>query len=433
MLCLGIGCAHAPANTPLPGGTVDPNTGYRFDEIPATNSDDELFICLAFSGGGSRAAAFAYGVLEKLHHMKLNFGGRETTLLKEVDCISSISGGSFPAAYYGLRRNAVFEEFRPKFIDRDIEGDLALRALNPVNTVRMLSPYFDRIDVAAELYNDTVFDGATYAKIMERGERPFIIVNATDLAIGKRFEFTQDQFDVIGSDLAAFPVARAVAASSAFPILLSPLTIQKHPVRNDELLRKRYSTRHEKFYSDRRNYEFDWTRREYLRADKRWVHLMDGGLADNTGLRPITYGIREGFIHRRLERRRIRRLVVITVNAYTRSKDEESASESGPGTGAVDIKTMTTAMDDFSLDTIEETADLLQDMRAKFGGGLQVYAVNLEFEALRDEAERNYLWSIPTSFYVNRAQADRLIGVSEVLFRRHPDFQRLQRDLKIRW
>lgn len=431
-LCILGACAHAPGNPPLPGGTVSPNAGYRFEEIPATAQDDELFVCLAFSGGGSRAAAFAYGVLEKLHHMKLRFAGRETTLLEQVDCISSISGGSFPAAYYGLRGDAIFTEFRPKFVDRDIEGDLALRALNPVNTVRLLSPYFDRIDVAAELYNDTVFDGATYAHMLARNERPFIIVNATDLAIGKRFEFTQDQFDVVGSDLAGFPVARAVAASSAFPILLSPLTIQKHPVSNEDLLRKRYAKDHEEFYTNRRAYEFDWSRREYLRPDKRWVHLMDGGLADNTGLRAVDHSLRAGFIRSRLERRRIRHLAVITVNAYTRTKDEESESESGPGTGAVDLKTMTTAMDDFTLETVEGISELLNQVREEFGG-VQTYAINLEFEGIEDKTERDYLWSIPTSFYVSPAQADRLIAVSRQLFRAHPDFRRLQRDLNITW
>ena len=48
------------------------------------------------------------------------------------------------------------------------------------------------------------------------------------MTLGARFEFTQDQFDLLCSDLTDVPVARAVAASSAFPILLSPLTLHNY-------------------------------------------------------------------------------------------------------------------------------------------------------------------------------------------------------------
>ena len=50
------------------------------------------------------------------------------------------------------------------------------------------------------------------------------------MTLGARFEFTQDQFDLLCSDLSTVPVARAVAASSAFPILLSPLTLHNYSV-----------------------------------------------------------------------------------------------------------------------------------------------------------------------------------------------------------
>jgi NTE family protein len=59
-------------------------------------------LILAFSGGGTRAAAFAYGVLEELAATPVVLGGRPRRLLDEVDLISAVSGGSFTAAYYGL-------------------------------------------------------------------------------------------------------------------------------------------------------------------------------------------------------------------------------------------------------------------------------------------------------------------------------------------
>ena len=58
------GCAHYPVNAPLPA--VDNRAGYRFQNVaPQTNSDD-LALMLAFSGGGTRAAALSYSVLEEL-------------------------------------------------------------------------------------------------------------------------------------------------------------------------------------------------------------------------------------------------------------------------------------------------------------------------------------------------------------------------------
>ena len=66
---------------------------------------------MTFSGGGTRAAALAYGVLEALRDTTLEWRGRKVSLLDEVDVISSISGGSFPAAYYALRGEKIFDEF----------------------------------------------------------------------------------------------------------------------------------------------------------------------------------------------------------------------------------------------------------------------------------------------------------------------------------
>src|SRR5208282_5789156 len=73
-----------------------------------------------------------------------------------------------------------------------------------------------------------LFKGATYGDLMARRGRPFLCVNATDIASGARFEFTQDEFDLIRSDLSQFPVSQAVAASSALPPYLTPVTLKNH-------------------------------------------------------------------------------------------------------------------------------------------------------------------------------------------------------------
>jgi NTE family protein len=58
--------------------------------------------------------------------------------------------------------------------------------------------------------------------------RPFVILNATDLTMGAGFSFSQDDFDRICSDLGPIPVARAVLASSAFPVAFTPITLKNY-------------------------------------------------------------------------------------------------------------------------------------------------------------------------------------------------------------
>jgi NTE family protein len=102
LLCaLTSACAHYPRNDPLQSYRAE--QGYRFDALrDGDNNTDSLFLCLALSGGGTRAAALAYGVMRRLDEVTITWKGKERRLLDELDCISSVSGGSFTAAYYAL-------------------------------------------------------------------------------------------------------------------------------------------------------------------------------------------------------------------------------------------------------------------------------------------------------------------------------------------
>jgi predicted acylesterase/phospholipase RssA len=201
--------------------------GYRFANLAGGKEENKLFVCLSFSGGGTRAAALAYGAMIALRQTQIGWP-RHETLLDEVDCISSVSGGSFTAAYYGLFGDDLYTQFESKFLYRDIQGTLLVHALYPWNWPWLISPYYSRIDLAADIYDEQIFEHRTYRDLIAQKRRPFIILNATNIGTGNRFPFTQDQFDLIGSDLGPYPVARGVAASSAFPFLLSPLALENH-------------------------------------------------------------------------------------------------------------------------------------------------------------------------------------------------------------
>ena len=217
------GCAHWPATPRLEQAGAP---GYRFAEVTRPGQSDDLLVILAISGGGTRAAALGYGVLEELRRTEVTVNGVKRRLLDEVDVISAVSGGTFPATYYALRGEKTFEEFETKVLSRKFESELAKRIiLNPVNWFRLPSGTFGKSDLFAELYDETVFDHATFADL-KRANGPLVIINGTDITIGARFSFTQDQFDAICGDLSKVTLGRAVATSTALPPLLTPISFE---------------------------------------------------------------------------------------------------------------------------------------------------------------------------------------------------------------
>jgi len=227
VLLILTGCAHYPTNEPLK--RYDPDYGYRGKNvIPPEQKSDEILLILSFSGGGTRAAAFSYGVLETLRKAEVTIGDKKGNLLHQVDAITGVSGGSFTAAYFGLFGERIFEDFEEKFLKADIQGALTRRLLfNPLNWAKLFSAYFDRSDMAAEYYHEHIFERATFGDMMKR-RGPMVFINATEMTLGTRMAFTQDSFDALCSDLSNFPVARACAASSAVPIVLTPISLKNY-------------------------------------------------------------------------------------------------------------------------------------------------------------------------------------------------------------
>jgi NTE family protein len=149
--------------------------------------------------------------------------GKSTRLLDEVDRISAVSGGSFTAAYYGLHGDKIFEDFGEVFLRRDVEGALFKGLFNPLRWFSRKG----RTDMAVEYYEENVFHRATFADMMQP-DRPQILINASDLGHGVRFSFIQEYFNLLCSDLMSYPVARAVTASSAVPVLFNPVVVENH-------------------------------------------------------------------------------------------------------------------------------------------------------------------------------------------------------------
>src|SRR5664279_1712964 len=176
-LAVLAGCATRPINPPIT--QADPSTGYRFETRQANVKDKNNLVILAFSGGGTRAAAFSYGVLEFLKRTEIiGPKGNKVRLLDEVDIITGVSGGSFTALAYGLYGDKLFADYEQRFLKRDVQGELLARLVSPRYWGDLSSTGYGRSELAAEFYDEILFNGATHGDL-DRGEGPFIMVSTT--------------------------------------------------------------------------------------------------------------------------------------------------------------------------------------------------------------------------------------------------------------
>jgi len=434
---LVAGCAHAPVNAPL--ARSDPAAGYRFQTELGRPDRSGLMVALFFSGGGTRAAAFSYGVLRELAATRIAGDHR---MLDDVTTINAVSGGSFTAAYYCLYGDRIFTDYEKLFLRRNIQGALLRGWLSPRNSFRLYSSYFGRSDLAAEYYDELLFHGATFGDLAKAGPtRPFLVINATNISTGTPVQFTQDQFDLIGSDLSRYPISRAVAASSAVPLAFSPIILKNYadrvPAADAFLLQ---STGGSDVFASYRA-ALTETSRSYRDAAKQpYIHLMDGGLADNLSLRNLldSVTLSGGWqaVIDRLRRGGITKLAIIVVNAAVESKQEWAQLDGTPG-----VRSVITALSNSSINrTTKETVTLVQDslalwqtqraaQRAAPDNQPKIYLIRVDFHSSQDPAERAFFDSVPTSLSLPAETAARLIQGGERLLRESPGYQSLLKDM----
>jgi NTE family protein len=427
------GCAHWPATPPLEKAGAP---GYRIGEGGRSGQSDEMLVILAFSGGGTRAAALGYGVLEELRRTEVTLHGAKRRLLDEVDVISAVSGGSFPATYYALRGEKTFEEFEAKVLSRSFESELAKSILlNPRNWFRLPSSTFGKSDLFAELYDETVFDRATFADLKKAGG-PFVIINGTDVTSGARFSFTQDQFDAICADLLQLPLGRAVATSTALPPLLTPITFEN---RGGTCGRKTpaWQARAEAAAGESETPGRALLRARALQAyadpARPYVHVFDGGLSENLGLAEVIRAFEllkadpDETVLPAL--RRARKVVVIAVNALRFPEVDWDRSAAPPDGGTLSDQMWSIPVDRITLDGIEQVRDRLAAWQAG-APERRAYLAQVTFENLRDPAERRYFMQVPTRLQLPKEQVDKVRAVGGRLLRESPAFRRLLADLR---
>lgn len=455
--CLGPAYRNAPLKFPQPGG------GYRFDNLTgdASNSD-EVFVCLTFSGGGTRAAAMAYGVLQTLRDTPLTPSspdGRSRTLLDEVDVISAVSGGSVTAMAYGLWRERVFDgRFERAFLRRDVEMALIGHVLSPRNLFLLPFVALDTVDVCADFFDRRIYADARYSDLMRLGDRPFIVINATNVALGQRFEFTQEDFDVLGSDLSGWPAGYAVAASAAYPLVFSPMRLRYYPSPAGTSHLGDILCAPDASQCDARRVAWasslvrstDPNAPDYGLDERhhRYLYLLDGGLADHLGLMHVIHEYQHGYIRRRIENGSIRKLLIIIVDAGARPRERIERREASPGLLTVGYKTAVTGIDNHSSAMVQMLRLLVQSEAAlakafedcreairtacpdakvpprQHGDGVEAFVVHLNFADLDSPVEAEWCQNIPTRLCLPKSDVDRLIRAGRSLLTRNREFQR---------
>jgi NTE family protein len=182
-------------------------------------------VALCLSGGGYRAMLFHVGAIWRLN---------ELGYLPKLDRVSSVSGGSITAGVLGLNWR------RLQFGDDGLAGNLNQQFVQPLR--KLASKTIDKgavfrgillpgtiSDRVAGSYRKHVFGEASLQALPDR---PRFVINATSMQTGALWRFSKPYMADYRVGMVRDPdveLAVAVAASSAFPPILSPVELDLDP------------------------------------------------------------------------------------------------------------------------------------------------------------------------------------------------------------
>lgn len=432
-----------PINAPLTRAANDPLVDVSADSI----GDGELYVGLAFSGGGMRASAFGYGMLEELRTALVDEGAPDG-ILNHVRLVTGVSGGSVTAAYFGLTGPAGLDRYRDEYLVQDAERYMANSPINPLTIVRGLSGGANGRDTFARFLDEALFQGATFGDLRRRSQI-HTWINASDVANNVTFLFSPETFDALCSDLSSFPISEAVAASAAFPLVFSPIVLETHRDSCDY-------TEPDWLTAARFNPEASSAMRAHAQALEsyadpervRFVKLLDGGITDNfgtTGLAVERARAETPFAPLTPEEAvRLRRMLFLVANAGV--ERDYSWTQRLPGPGGVQLAmsianssmsaatrtgydAMRLILRDWERDLVEYRCALpaseVRRLRGSSAGwdcrDLKLFIGQISFEDL-DGAMKAELDIIPTRLRLEEDQVDLTIEAGRLATRTNPEF-----------
>jgi NTE family protein len=444
------GCASRPVNEPI--DQVDLRAGYRpYLLLPKRQNNDQtaLFV-LSFSGGGTRAAAFSYGVLEELRRTEIIVGDQQRRLIDEVDIITGVSGGSFTALSYALYGERLFSEYEERFLKRNVQGALTWRTLNPFNWWKFVGGTAGRSELAAEYYDEILFEDATFSDLLDK-QAPVALATGTDISTGSRFAFFQNDFDLICSDLNKVRLSRAAATSSAVPVALSPVTFDnyggncnyQYPAWVSDVADPDKPV-HPNGRAVQRYHEM----RDFQNSEERpFIHLVDGGVSDNIGVRGVLEALEEldasGAFRSEVGFGVIDRIVLVVVNAHSAPSTRWDRREKPPGFFTQLMQSASVPLQRYSFETVEtmkdraETWARIRELRVakeQLAGAtaaeaeakvrnIELRVMDISFDAINDPEERQRFLNLPTSFSLPAEDVDGLRDIAGTLMRQSEDYR----------
>lgn len=442
LLLAGCAAWNSPVNPPLAGSNA------ALTE-PAGNApgDDELYVGLAFSGGGMRASAFAYGMLQELRAQGA-VTGTPDGILDHVRLVSGVSGGSVTAAQFGLWGVKGLEGYRERYLLTNAEKYMANSAINPVTLIRGLSGGANGRATFARYLDEVLYRRATFADLHQRS-RIKTWINATDMANNTPFLFSPETFDALCSDLSKVPISEAVAASAAFPLVFSPIVLEAHQGKCDYQEPDWLTTA-------RNNPEATSAMKAQARAlesyanpdEVKFVKLLDGGITDNfgtTGLAVERARAQAPYAPMTpAEAVRMKRMLFLVANAGVEKDYGWTQKIPGPGGPGLAMSIATASMSaatrsgydamkgelrQWHEDLIEWRCALpmaeVRRLRGSLDGwdcqDVKLFVGQASFEGL-PKAMRDQLNKVPTRLRIKPEQVDLVIEAGRLATRATPEF-----------
>lgn len=436
LFALTAACAGLPDTKPINSKLAGPPP---LAPVVDLASDDDA-IALALSGGGARAASFSLGVLEQLRDSKAADG---KSLISKVSLVTAVSGGAITAAWYGQHGAEGLDEFRAALLDKDWQSQLNTSFISPQNWDRFLQGGLNGPDKLSRWLDKEVFGGA---HMRDLRPAPKILINATDLYSGAPFAFADPWFEAICADLPSVQLSDAVAASMSVPIAFRPIVLKTYADCSAPLaawvskaerdraapMLLRETARSFRFYREPERMQY--------------VHLTDGGVADNFGvsslvtLRASTQTPYAPFSP--TDAVKLRRFTFLIINAERDAEGAWAMKEAGPD-GAQLIEqalgiavnapkraaadALRDTLQTWKADTIAWRCALTQDEAERLGAGpdwdCRDLTVRLDMISFADLTDSRFsdLGKAATAVSLPRDQIDNLIAGGRQAIAQNPE------------
>jgi NTE family protein len=415
---------------------------------------------MTFSGGGSRAAALAASVLKDMARRTYSLPSGRYALTSDIKLISSVSGSSVTAAWFGWKRNDLhpdgdLDALRDKFLSKDNMSELEWEAANPITWFRLAFTSYTRIEALEDLFDRKLFGGAKMQELNQPG-KPIILLNATDIAGGNTFALSPDRMDDICSSLDDLKISTGVSASAAFPVLLSPVSFRDYSdacagnLRSAKWITMALSSTADTVHQNLERYRQARYSNDLRHGENPFrtienLYFLDGGLADNVGIKTLLWNLvsvqsSTGLLTA-LDSGHFKKLVIVVVNARSDPPNGLYQREATPGLVSA-INAVTSVPIDANTTNSQNALSQVLTQIASYAAsgdpakyrGMKVYGVTVDFDQIPSDTPehrklRDAIKDIPTSWTLSQDQLQSIDDATLLLLRADPCYAALINDL----